>query len=301
MKRLALTSHYDAPIAIALGFFDCIHRGHRLLVQTACDYACEHKGVQSALFTFSNDPSELLSRQKQIYSFEDRAVALEALGLENLIYTDFDSEFAHLKPLEFLELLVSSLNIKAIIVGSDYTFGKCAEGDVSLLSEFCKKHNINLIVKDFEQYDGKKISTSKLKDLVREGNIEVLNKLLSEPYFITGQVEHSRHVGTKLGFPTANIRIPDSRMPLASGVYATVLHTDGKQYISMTNVGAKPTFNIDSYSVEAFLLDFDGDLYGKTVKLSFVARIRDIIRFSSPDTLKQQLEKDESYVRKLIK
>ena len=116
-----------------------------------------------------------------------------------------------------------------------------------------------------------------------------------------GKVVHARHVGTKLGFPTANIVISDSKLSLADGVYATVLSVDGKNYPSMTNVGAKPTFGIEIPSIETYVLDFNGDLYGKTVKLSYVTRIRSIQKFSSADALKSQLARDTERVRELIK
>ncbi len=304
MKILNLSDKYGAPVVIALGFFDCIHRGHRLLVQTAMQYAAAHntnvEKVESALLTFCNDPSELLCGVRQMYSFEERAEALKNLGLDNLIYTQFNEAFASIEPIDFLQKLVSSLNIKAIVVGEDYTFGKRALGNVTLLKEFCDKRNIEVIVKPFEIDCGRKISTSSLKNLVLSGDITALNMLLSERYFMLGEVEHARRVGTKIGFPTANIRISDGKLPLAAGVYATVLSVDGKQYASMTNVGAKPTFDIQNTSIEAYILDFDGDLYGKTVKLSFVYRMRSIQKFASVGELQAQLTHDEQQVRSTV-
>lgn len=305
MKILNLSDKYGAPVVIALGFFDCIHRGHRLLVQTAMQYAAAHntdvENVESALLTFCNDPSELLCGVRQMYSFDERAEALKNLGLDNLIYTQFDGAFAAIEPIDFLQKLVSCLNIKAIVVGEDYTFGKRALGNVTLLKEFCDKRNIEVIVKPFEIDCGRKISTSSLKNLVLSGDIATLNMLLSERYFMLGEVEHARRVGTKIGFPTANIRISDGKLPLAAGVYATILSVDGKQYASMTNVGAKPTFDIQNASIEAYILDFDGDLYGKTVKLSFVYRMRSIQKFASVGELQAQLTHDEQQVRSTVK
>ncbi len=301
MKILNLSDKYGAPVVIALGFFDCIHRGHRLLVQTAMQYAAAHNGVESALLTFCNDPSELLCGVRQMYSFDERAEALKNLGLDNLMYTQFDGAFAAIEPIDFLQNLVSCLNIKAIVVGEDYTFGKRALGNVTLLKEFCDERNIEVIVKPFEIDCGRKISTSSLKNLVLSGDIATLNMLLSERYFMLGEVEHARRVGTKIGFPTANIRISDGKLPLAAGVYATILSVDGKQYASMTNVGAKPTFDIQNTSIEAYILDFDGDLYGKTVKLSFVYRMRSIQKFASVGELQAQLTHDEQQVRSTVR
>lgn len=301
MKILNLGDKFGTPIAIALGFFDCIHKGHRSLVRSVCNYAHAHDGVESALLTFSNDPSSFLGRDKQIYSFEERADALESLGLQNLISIEFDKEFAELEPTRFLDLLTHNLNIGAIVIGRDYTFGKRAKGDIALIKSYFENKKIDVIIEPFEKIDGKKISTSSLKSLVKSGDIELLNSYLTEPYFMMGEVEHARSVGRKLGFPTANILFSENRLPLASGVYATILQVDGNRYASMTNVGAKPTFDIDNPSIEAHLLDFDGDLYGKTVKLSFISKLRGIVKFASPDELKAQLKYDEVRVRKLVK
>lgn len=299
MRYLHLNEKYKNPIVLALGFFDCIHRGHRLLVDTACEYGKIH-GAESALLTFSNDPSEFLGREKQIYALEDRAYVLKNLGLENIITAKFDSDFASLDKERFLDILTGNFNVKAIITGSDYTFGNRAEGDVNYLINYCAKKNIVVITVPFETYDGRKISTSDMKNLVKSGDIGTLNTLLSDPYFITGEVESARHVGTALGYPTANIRIPDNRLPIGDGVYATILQAEGKIHTSVTNVGAKPTFGIDSESIETYILNFNGDLYGKTVRLSFITRIRDVKKFLTVDDLKSQLSRDVGFVRELL-
>ncbi|MCM1305750.1 MAG: bifunctional riboflavin kinase/FAD synthetase [Bacteroides sp.] len=302
MRILDFKDKLNTPIAVALGFFDCIHKGHCLLVRSACEYASAHLGVESALFTFSNDPSSCLTdKEKQIYNFDERAEALKNLGLENLIYTEFNKSFSSLEPIEFLDTLTENLNIKAVIIGHDYTFGKEAKGNISLIRSYFKDKSVDVITVPYERLDGKKISTSSLKALVKEGNIETLNSQLSEPYFMLGKVVHARHVGTELGFPTANINVSETRLPLAEGVYATILQADNRRYPSMTNVGAKPTFGIESPSIETYILDFDGNLYDKTVKLSFVARMRDVFKFTSLDDLKNQLVHDKAQVGKLIK
>ena len=168
-----------------------------------------------------------------------------------------------------------------------------------MLKSYCRNKDIKVITVPFEEVDGHKISTSSIKQLVTTGDLHTLNSLLTEPYFMIGEVIHARRVGTKLGFPTANIRISDDKLPLSNGVYATILQVGNTKYASMTNVGSKPTFDIESFSIEAFILDFDGDLYGQTVKLSFISYLRDIKKFSSSDELKNQLAYDEACVRHL--
>ena len=299
LKIVDFNEKYNNPIAVALGFFDCIHIGHAKLVNAVKHYAASHSDTQSALFTFCNDPSEFLGKSKEIYTFNDRASALDNLGLDVVIKAKFDFDFMSMSPDGFIAKLFEK-NVKAIAVGSDYTFGKNAEGKVDDLRAICKKNEIELIVVPFETIDGQKLSTSYLKSLVQSGNVARLNKYLSEPYFMKGVVKHAKHNGTGLGFPTANIEINPNRMLICDGIYATVTIIDGKEYYSMTNVGAKPTFNDDSVSVETYVFDFDEDLYGKEIKIEFIERTRDIVKFSSRKQLHNRLIADEIQIRKIL-
>ncbi|MDE6060575.1 MAG: hypothetical protein K2G31_03820, partial [Clostridia bacterium] len=226
MRVLRFGEKYDAPIVIVLGFFDCIHLGHKALALCAKDYAAKN-GLESALFTFDNDPSELFGREKQIYTFDERIEAIGAIGLDNIVSATLDRDFAEIEPISFLNMLTDTLNIRAIVVGADYTFGKDASGDVSALKSYCDCHDIDLIIEKFTLHKGYKISTRTLKNLVAAGCVRELNKLLSEPYFMLGRVEPERHVGTGMGFPTANIPIDGSKLQLASGIYATRILVDG--------------------------------------------------------------------------
>ncbi len=299
MKVFDFYDTNSTPLAITLGFFDCIHIGHRNLVREAL--RCANAGVNgakcSALMTFSNDPNEVLSKTKQIYDFEDRCQVLDNLNIDVVIGAKFDCEFSNLTPQDFLDKLTSNFNIKVIIVGADYTFGKCAKGDVQFLREYCVSKSIMLNVLPFEKVGGVKLSTRNLKSLVENGDVECLNKLLSEPFFIRGEVQHARHAGTGMGFPTANIAMPSSRLPLDCGIYATKILIDGKWYDSMTNIGAKPTFGVDSVSIETYIFDFDKDVYGKQVEVRFFKRTRDVQKFDSIDALKNQLKLDEQQIR----
>lgn len=300
MNLIKLGEKYNRPLVIALGFFDCIHLGHKLLADTACEIA-RIKSAESALFTFSNDMSALARYDKQIYDFQERAEAIFNLGVENIVYAEFDDEFCSIEPEKFLKLLTENLDVMGIVVGEDYTFGKNAAGDTELLKHFCKKNGIELSVMPFLLADGRKIATRDLKNYVRTGDVARLNSLLSEPYFMLGTVEHARNVGKKLGFPTANITVKERRMPLADGIYATRLYVDGEVYDCMTNVGAKPTFGVSKPSIEAYIFDFNGNLYGKEVKLAFYERTRDVTKFASAEDLINQLKYDENHIRNILK
>ena len=301
IKIVDFNEKYDAPIAIALGFFDCIHIGHKRLASEVMNYANEHEGVQSALFTFSNDPNTLFNKSKEIYSFEDRVCVLDNLGLDVVVKAMFDQSFMSMSPNDFLLQLTSNKDIRFIAVGADYTYGKNAEGNVDSLLEFCNQNGIELSVVPFEKRNGEKLSTRNLKCLVSSGDVSELNALLSQPYFIKGVVLHAKHNGTGLGFPTANIAIDRNRLPLYDGIYATITHVDGKTYPSMTNVGAKPTFNDNSPSIETYIFDFDKDLYDKEIQIDFIERTRDIQKFENTQALHQRLQLDEKQIREILK
>ncbi len=293
MKKCLLSEKFDKPIALALGFFDCIHTGHKRLVERAIECKGADDRLCSALFTFSNDPNIRLSHRKQIYTFDERAHVLERLGLDVLLHAEFSTDFCNMSKDEFLVMLVTNFNVKYIICGADYTFGRGAEGDVEYLQRFCDNNEILLIVEPYEMAFGEKLSTRDLKKLVAEGNVKELNLYLSEPYFMLGEVVHSRNFGEKIGFPTANIDICENKLPLSFGIYATLCEVDGKIYPSMTNVGAKPTVNDQSCSVETHIFNFDRDIYGKKIKVSFLQKTRNVVKFDSVDALVAQLTKDK--------
>ncbi len=293
MKKILFSEKYDKPIALALGFFDCIHLGHKRLVERTISLKENDKSLYSALFTFSNDPNLFLSHRIQIYTLAERSMVLEGLGLDVLVHAQFTKEFCNMPKDEFLHQLVSHFNVKYVICGADYTFGKGAEGDVEYLKAFCDENGIELIVEPYEILCGEKMSTRNLKKFIAEGDVVGLNKCLSEPYFMIGKVEHARHVGTKIGFPTANISLSSEKYPLCEGIYATLVEMDGTTYQAMTNVGSKPTMMDNSCSVETHIFNFNKDIYGKQIKVSFLKRTRDIVKFDSIEALVARLKADQ--------
>lgn len=299
MKTLDFNQKYSKPIVLSLGFFDCIHIGHKHLIQTANEIASSI-GAESFVMTFSNDPSDLFGKSKQIYTFEDRLAVLENIGVSCVISAYFDEEFANLEPEEFLKKLFENFNVKCIVVGADYTFGINAQGDVDLLTRYCAVRGTKVEVVPFACINGEKLSTRNLRTLVEAGDVRTLDAYLSEPYFMVGKVARAKHNGTRMGFPTANIVQNPSRYPLADGVYATKIEINGKEYASMTNVGSKPTFNDFEKNVETYVMGFSGDLYEKDVKLRFFERLRDVKTFESIDKLKEQLTIDEQAVKTMF-
>lgn len=289
IKRNLFTKDDFSPIYIALGFFDCLHAGHRRLAETVKRQA-KAAGVKSALLTFDNNFFQTLGKNgKLIYTYDERLIILEELGLEQVVYCTFDKQFMNMSGEEFLKALFA-LNIRGIVCGFDYTYG-CDRCDHDKLRRACADKGIDFTVIDAVETDGVKISSTLIKSILTSGDIETANILLCRPYLISGSVTSGRGEGTKLGFPTANIQVPDEKLEL-SGVYAGIAEVLGKKYGAIVNCGAKPTFNIGQVGIEAHLLDFSGNIYGKDIRINLISRLRKIEKFPSKDALSQRLRQD---------
>ena len=301
MKKINFGEKYDAPLTLALGFFDCVHRGHAAVISSAREYAAAH-GCECAVFTFSNDPGAFVGKRARIYTFEERAEALRGLGVDVIVAAEFDSRFAALSREHFAEILRDTLDLRAIRAGEDYTYGAQRAGDASTLDEDFGAYGVDIGVLPLIRIAGEeeKISSTAVKEALSTGNIARANALLSEPYFMLGRVSHAHGRGGTFGFPTANIPFDCSRLAPAPGVYATKVTVEGKVFLGGTNVGTKPTFGDEKPSVETFILDFDGDIYGKNIKLAFYQRLRGISDFGSVDELAEQLRRDVAHIREIF-
>ena len=301
MKRINFGEKHDAPLALALGFFDCVHRGHAAVISSAREYAAAH-GCECAVFTFSNDPGAFVGKRARIYTFEERAEALRGLGVDVIVSAEFDSRFAALSREHFAEVLRDTLDLRAIRAGEDYTYGAQRAGDASTLDEDFGAYGVDIGVLPLIRIAGEeeKISSTAVKEALSAGDIARANALLSEPYFMLGRVSHAHGRGGTFGFPTANIPFDSSRLAPAPGVYATKVTVEGKVFLGGTNVGTKPTFGDEKPSVETFILDFDGDIYGKNIKLAFYQRLRGISDFGSVGELAEQLRRDVARIREIF-
>lgn len=284
------------PLALGLGFFDCLHLGHRKILSKVKEYA-EKEGVLDVLFTFSNNFRTLLGGEGGLlYTFEERIALFEREGVEALLYASFDKDFMNLSSREFLSLL-DKYDIKFISCGHDYTFGRDLKG-IKELSAYCKEKNIELCVVNEVKRGGQRVSSSLIKEFIKNNNIKRANALLGSDFAISGKVVKGRGRGKQLSFPTANLEISADKI-LPCGVFVASTTINGKIYNTITNIGDIPTFNIAETSVEAHILGFEGDLYGKTLTLSLKRYIRPIMRFESEQQLKEQLQKDKKYAGKI--
>ena len=284
--------------AVALGLFDGIHKGHSEVINsmllseytaTVFSFQYGEENISKPDFSYLLSPS---LKEKILYS----------MGIVNFVCPLF-SEIKDLEPNEFLEnILKKSLNAKALFCGEDYKFGKNAKGDINILKAFCDENNISLTVVPDILVDGEKISSTRIRNALKNGDISLVNNLLGRYYQIDFTVTNGVKLGRKMGFPTINQVFPENYCLLKYGVYLTVAEIDGKEYYGVTNIGVKPTVSDNSSpSAETTLIDFDGDLYGKKVPLSFISFLREEKKFSSVEELKIQIEKDVNKAKDLTK
>ncbi len=272
--------------AVCIGKFDGLHAGHRLLIDSIKTYREKLK----MLFTFSFPESEY------IYSREEKRYLAERLGIDAYIDCPFDDEFCRMAPEIFLEqVLRKECGAEAVSVGEDFRFGYRRGGDVRFLQNRCALDGFELNVFPKLEMEGSVVSSTRIRTLIREGDIQTANRLLCQPYFIYGTVCHGNRIGsTKLNMPTAN-QIPDAGKILPPfGVYASRIRIRGGVYAGVTNIGIKPTIpGGNTVGAETHIVGFDGDLYGVDICVELCAFLRKEQRFSSLGLLRDQMEKDK--------
>lgn len=284
-------------IVLCLGFFDCVHRGHNSLIQRARLFA-KIDGAKCAVFTFDGNPFKTLGREsKEIFTYKERVFRMWQLGVEVIVKAEPDAKFFSTSPEGFLNVLFEKFNISAIIAGNDFTYGEGAKGNADTLKKYCKDHGADCYIVDMVEYaEGKKIASREIRDMVKRGEIEKINALLPLPYIVAGAVVKGRHDGTTIGTPTANIDIPEDKLPIASGVYDTNVLVDGVRLRAVTNVGEHPTFGDSHYNVESFILHWNKNIYGKFIVVEFIKRLRDVKKFDTKEELSAQIAKDAEKV-----
>ena len=299
MNKFDFNKKHNINIVLALGFFDSVHVGHKHLIYKMLNLS-KKLGCESAVFTFINSPFEVLGKDtKEILTFDERCNVFNILGIDNVVYAKMDTNFMSMDSDVFLDTICTNYNVKGIVCGTDYTYGKMASGNITTLQNYCFKNNIELIIDNLIEIDNEKISSTKIRNYIKEGNIEKINELLGSRYFISGEVIHCAGRGRHLGFPTANILISDNKLALKNAVYQTIVTIKGKRYKAITNVGERPTFREDSYIIESYIDSFNDDIYGDVITVEFVKKLRDIIKFDSKENLIKQLESDKNSLKEL--
>ena len=287
---------------IALGFFDGVHLGHAALLRRTVEEAAA-RGVTPAVFTFDRVPKEVLTGIPcpLINSPEDRADLVRRLyGIRDVIMVPFDRDMMTTSWQDFVtELLVGRYHAVHLVAGHDHHFGHKNQGSPELLAAKCAELGLGCDIIPKVEIGGITVSSTYIRRLVELGQIERANRFLGHPHTLTQVVRHGRRIGRTIGIPTVNLTAPPHVLVPSHGVYATrVVLPDGASYPAVTNVGTRPTVNNGTdVTVEAWLLDFDGDLYGQTVRVEFYHHIRDEIRFDSLDALKAEITRNAETTR----
>ncbi|WP_040205018.1 bifunctional riboflavin kinase/FAD synthetase [Neobacillus jeddahensis] len=285
------------PVAIALGYFDGVHRGHQQVILEAKNQA-EKNGISSAVMTFDPHPSVVLGKNEKhvqyITPLEEKIKIIEELGIDYLYIIHFTPEFANLLPQEFIDQYVIGLNVQHVVAGFDFSYGRMGKGTMETLPFHSRDKFSYTVVSKFVQGD-EKVSSTRIRHLLKEGKTEQLPTLLGRNYTTTGEVIHGDKRGRTIGFPTANIHINEEYIIPPTGVYAVRMRVRDSWYEGVCNVGYKPTFNKDSLklSVEVHLFDFQLDIYDEEVTVEWHLYLRTEQKFSGIDQLVNQIEKDK--------
>lgn len=275
-------------LAVALGTFDGIHIGHTKLIENVVNYA-KISGCKSCVYTFDIIPSGA----KRIMNSSYRNDILEKIGVDYLYVQHFDPKFKNMTAEEFMSRFL--LNAKYISVGFDFRFGAGRQGDTEMLGEFCKKNHIKIDVVEPVMYGREPVSSTRIRKCIELADFDSAEKMLGRYFSVEGIVQHGNEIGRTIGFPTANINVEKEVVMPPEGVYVTATEIDGCAYMSFTNYGGKPTFfNECNILLETNVFDFEGDLYGKSIKVYFLDKIRNIEKFISADVLKEQLLADKN-------
>ena len=288
---------------IALGFFDGVHLGHAALLRRTVEVAAQ-RGVTPAVFTFDRPPKEVLTGIPcpLINSPEDRRELVRRLyGIQEVIMVPFDREMMTTPWDKFVtDILVDRYHAVHLVAGHDHHFGHKNQGSPELLMEKCAELGLGCDIIPKVEVGGITVSSTYIRRLVELGQISRANRFLGHPHTLTGSVRHGRGIGSSRLYPTANLIIPPHVLVPSHGVYVTrATLPDGTGYAAVTNVGTRPTVNNGTdVTVEACLLDFEGDLYGKTLRLEFFEHLRDEVRFDSLDALKAQIAADAEVTRR---
>lgn len=282
------------PTAITVGKFDGIHKGHNIL--TTDIISKSESGFKSCLITFTNSVRKAIENDDSpaLITNKERTFMLDSNGLDYLIECPFDEQLMKTDAKRFIKLLVDNLNMKYMVVGEDFTFGHKGLGNVDLLKQLADEYGFILKVIEKIKLNNRDISSSYIREELTEGHMDVVNEMLGYEYFVWGEVVHGAHLGTKIGIPTINIMPEKSKLVPKFGVYVTTIDFDGRLYHGVTNVGTKPSVsNENIVGIETHILDYNGDLYGKFVKVTFQSFLRPEMKFNSVEELKKQMSKDK--------
>jgi len=282
---------------VTLGTFDGVHLGHTAILDKICTIA-KQENLESVLLTFFPHPRLIISNDseiKMLNTMAEKAMLLEQKGIQNFIIHPFDKLFSELSPREFVEqVLIKQLNIQKIIIGYDHKFGKNRAADFNDLIAFGKEFGFEVEEISAKQVNEVSVSSTKIRDSLLDGKVSLANEYLGYAYMLSGIVVKGNQLGRTIGFPTANIEIPESYKLIPKyGVYLVTAIVNKKAVFGMMNIGIKPTLGENLLSIEVHLLHFSEDIYGQKIQVNVIERLREEQKFESFEALKLQLEVDK--------
>jgi riboflavin kinase/FMN adenylyltransferase len=287
-------------VCLAIGFFDGVHLGHQQIIRQTIADARQHDGIALVL-TFDKHPNAIVAPEKTpplIYSLPQKLRAIQSLGIEDILLIEFNKQFSQQSGEEFVRALAGDFGkIHSICVGANFAFGHKRSGNVALLKKLGGELHFHVHGLSAVSLDGQAVSSTRIRETIRVGNLDDASQMLGRPYAICGQVVVGDKLGRTLGFPTANLDVTGLVLP-PNGVYAAVTRHEGRLYRAALNIGIRPTVTAGrQLRVEAHLLDFDGDLYGRELEVEIGEKLRDEKKFGSPLELKEQITRDVAAVR----
>lgn len=284
--------------SLAVGFFDGVHRGHQAVISAAMEKA-EELNIKSAVMTFDPHPSIVLGKSNEkifyITPLPQKLEILEEMGVDTTFVVQFTSDFARLSPEDFIQYFIRDLNVKHVTAGFDFSFGAFGKGNMDLMKEL-SLGNFGVTVVEKQMDDGEKISSTRIRKCLQDGDMETVHHLLGRPFQVPGIVVQGDKRGRTIGFPTANIQSMEGCFIPKNGVYAVRVFVQNRLYDGVCNVGFKPTFkNPDEkqLTIEVHILDFEKNIYGEEVKVLWYKRLRDEQKFDGIESLKAQISRDK--------
>lgn len=285
---------------VTIGKFDGIHKGHKVLIKKAVE-SSKKRRIKSVVFTFENHPANYFKSYsiKNIITDNDKMKNLKNLGIDIVVNVPFNEDMTKISADDFAKVILKErLKAKKVIVGHDFTFAKNKEGNAKLLKKLGVKYNFKVEIIKPVKINNIRVSSTYIRKLISQGCVNKVKEYLGRNYQLEGKVIKCKQLGRTIGFPTANMEIDEEMLVPKCGTYATKVYLDKKVYFGATNIGYNPTVNGKNLSIETNILNFNEDIYGKTIKLEFLERIRDEKKFNSLDELKSQLKLDTNFIYK---
>lgn len=299
-QRLASAAPSKETI-VTIGVFDGVHQGHRHLLRRVVELAGDQ--YVPAVVTFTNRPVTVIrpgTEPSYLTTLEQRVDLIKQQGIELVVCLEFTPELAEVTAEEFAKLLADSLKMKGLVLGPDSAVGKDRQGNLAFMKKQGEELGFWAQTVDTFEIEGQPVKSRRIREAVSNGNLEVCPELLGRNYYLSGDVVVGDQRGRTLGFPTANVEVdPEMRLP-GDGIYATWAVIDGERHLSATSIGVRPTFDLTQRLVEVFVMDFSGDLYGKTIGVEFIKKVRDQEKFDGLDALIKQINQDVDDCRQVL-